>query len=198
MSSVKDQVFMILAEAPSAEMFLMKSSLILGTPVKSFSGSGRAVLPKSWLLSILDFAVKLFSSRSWSIRTLLTQSPDTWDSFEWTKPISRCWKNLEELSRDYDLFESLCEDPAVLNDFINQPLVTNAVIGPNAFPKAAVFFQHLAYQSFTLARAALEEQNMLLLLIFAAALSEADQSEIRPKSLGCSRAARSTLLSQKL
>lgn len=87
----------------------------------------------------------------------------------------------------------------MLNDFLDRPLVTNAVIGSNAFPKAAVFFQYLASKSFKLAKAALEEQNMLLLLIFAVALGEADQSERRPKSLGCSRAARSTLLlSQKL
>lgn len=171
MSSVKDQVFEILAEAPSAEIFLMKSSLILGTPVMSFSGSSRAVLPKSWLLSILDFAVKLFSLRSWSVRTLLIQSPKTWDFFNWTKPISRCWKNLEELSRDYGLFESLCEDPAVLNDFLSRPLVTNAVIGPNAFPMAAVFFQHLAYQSFNLARAALEEQKFFACTVTVIALS---------------------------
>lgn len=196
MSSAKDQINNILAEAPNAEIFLMRSSLVVGTSVTSLSGSSRAVLPKSWLLSILVFAVKMFSMRSWTVKTLLIQSPDRWDTFEWTKPISRCWKNLEELSRDYDLFKSICEDPAVLNDFLDRPLVTNAVIGPNAFPKAAVFFQHLASK---LARAALEEQNTLLLLIFAAALGETDQSERRPKSLGCSRAARSTLLlSQKL
>lgn len=200
MLSAKDQINNILAEAPSAEIFLMKSSLIVGTSVTSLSGSSRAVLPKSWLLSILDFAVKMFSMRSWTVRTLLIQSPDRWDTLEWTKPISRCWKNLEELSRDYDLFKSLCEDPAVLNDFLDRPLVTNAIIGSNAFPKAAVFFQHLASKSFKLAKAALEEQKMLLfLLAFAAAFDEVDQSERRPKSLGCSRAARSTLLlSQKL
>ena len=174
-SSTKDQVLEILTEAPNAETFLMRSLLIIGKPIMSLSRSSRTILPRSWLLDILDFAISMYAARSWSVKSLLSKSPDKWDDVEWTKPIARCWNNIEELSREYNLFESLCEDPTGLYDLLRMPLITNAITGHNAFPKAAELCQHLAFRSFELARASLEKQRMLLFLIFAASLSEADQ-----------------------
>jgi len=168
--STKDRVFKILTEAPNAESFFLQCSLILGMSLKT--SDGRVVLPKSWLLDILEKSVDMVVSRSWTLRTLMRQTPDSWEELEWAKPIARCWKNLDELARRHGFFDSLCEDLELLDDFMTRWPASGAVNDEvYGFPKAAELFRWLASMASWKAKGALCEQKLFALTMCIIALN---------------------------
>ena len=168
--STKDRVFKILTEAPNAESFFLQCSLILGVSLKT--SDGRVVLPKSWLLDILEKSVDMVVSRSWTLRTLMRQTPDSWEELEWAKPIARCWKNLDELAREHGFFDSLCEEPEMLDAFMTRWPASGAVNDEvYGFPKAGKLFQCLASMTSWKAERALEDQKLFACTIAVVALS---------------------------
>lgn len=168
--STKDRVFKVLTEAPNAESFFLQCSLILGVSLKT--SDGRVVLPKSWLLDILEKSVDMVVSRSWTLRTLMRQTPDSWEELEWAKPIARCWKNLDELAREHGFFDSLCEEPEMLDAFMTRWPASGAVNDEvYGFPKATEFFKWLMMLSSQKAEDALGYQKLFALTACIIALN---------------------------